>query len=184
MNDISCCSLIPEARERLATTADDTLSIVVKFAPKEMLIQLSRLEFVANNTTLSSLGLAPKLLYVDEKCIINEFIQVELSPTLFFCQFETGYLNALLFFGELQSRNSNYEDDIEPEMIEQTARLLAGIHSAKPAISGNGFNAWRQVFLQDAAGHLPPLYQAIQEKRHLKSLEKESSELKEKYCKS
>lgn len=79
MNDISCVSLTPGARESLVTAAmDDAPSIVVKFTPKEMLIQLSRLEFVANNTTLSALGLAPKLLYVDEKCIINEFIQVEI----------------------------------------------------------------------------------------------------------
>lgn len=88
----------------------------------------------------------------------------------------------LSIFG-LQSRNSNYEDDTQPEMIRQTARLLAGIHSAQPAISGSGFTAWRQTFLEDASGHLPPLYQGIQEKQYLEHLEKESPEVKEKYCK-
>ena len=76
INDISCCELTTDARERLCKRPTDPIGVVVKFAPKDSWLKLSRLEFVASNTIMSELKITPKLIYVDESCIINEYVEV------------------------------------------------------------------------------------------------------------
>lgn len=77
VNDISCCVLTDQARLRLGATQNiDYPAIVVKFEPDVIFFSLNRIETTAVNTTISENGLSPRLLYINEKCCINEYIQV------------------------------------------------------------------------------------------------------------
>ena len=76
-NDISCSVLTDQARLRLGATQNiDYPAIVVKFEPDVIFFSLNRIETTAVNTTISENGLSPRLLYINEKCCINEYIQV------------------------------------------------------------------------------------------------------------
>ena len=77
VNDIACCTLTPEAKARLLPRfPTDATAVVVKFSPPELFFKQSRLEVVANNTIISERKLSPRLLYIDEKTTINEYIPV------------------------------------------------------------------------------------------------------------
>ena len=76
VNDIACCELTPQAKERLCLSPADFSAIVVKFAPEHLFFEQSRIETVANNTIISENKLCPRLIFINDKCIINEFIPV------------------------------------------------------------------------------------------------------------
>lgn len=76
VNDISLCKLKADAQERLCTSPDDIPAIVVKFTSQNSLSTMSNLESVAINVAMSEKKITPRLLYVNEECMINEFVQV------------------------------------------------------------------------------------------------------------
>lgn len=58
---------------------------------------------------------------------------------------------------------------------------MARIHSTKPPISSNGIRSWEDVW-EDREGK-NPTFQTVLNKEYLLHLEKETKEVKEKYCK-
>lgn len=81
VNDIVCCTLTAEAEKRLCKYPTDASAIVVKFSLPELALEQSRLETVANNTIISERKLSPRLIYIDDKIIIHEYVQVNIRLT-------------------------------------------------------------------------------------------------------
>lgn len=79
VNDIACCTLTAEAEKRLCQFPTDLRAIVVKFSLPELALEQSRLEAVANNTIISERKLSPRLIFMDDKVIIHEYVQVNLQ---------------------------------------------------------------------------------------------------------
>ena len=76
-NDIACCELTDKAKDRLFKKFSyNCAAIVVKFAPKEIFFKLDRLELIANHVILSEHKITPRLLYIDDHCMIHEYIEV------------------------------------------------------------------------------------------------------------
>ncbi|KAH9396450.1 hypothetical protein TYRP_019857 [Tyrophagus putrescentiae] len=142
VNDIACCTLTPEAKARLLPRfPTDATAVVVKFSPPELFFEQSRLEVVANNTIISERKLSPRLLYIDEKTTINEYIPC---------------------------RNYAVEDDLEESTVKQLARVLAQFHSLQPPVSKNGFIKWEAM--NENLGKVPGA-EAVCEKQFLTSIE-------------
>lgn len=142
VNDIACCTLTPEAKARLLPQfPTDATAVVVKFSPPELFFEQSRLEVVANNTIISERKLSPRLLYIDEKTTINEYIPC---------------------------RNYAVEDDLEESTVKQLARVLAQFHSLQPPVSKNGFIKWEAM--NENLGKVPGA-EAVCEKQFLTSVE-------------
>lgn len=78
-NDIACCTLTPEARARFCAKPTYIPEIVVKFASAKHYLKVSRLEFALINQLMSQLSISPRLLYVDEHCLISEYIEVRVD---------------------------------------------------------------------------------------------------------
>lgn len=89
VNDIACCTLTAEAEKRLCQYPTDAKAVVVKYSPQELFFEQNRIEVVANNTIISENKLSPRLIYIDNKTTIHEYIQVS-------CQIK--YKNYKLFF--------------------------------------------------------------------------------------
>lgn len=82
VNDISCCTLTGEAQKRLCLSPADPAAIVVKFSPKEFFFKQPRVEVAANNTIISEQKLCPRLIFINDDCIINDYIQVSANARL------------------------------------------------------------------------------------------------------
>lgn len=154
VNDISCCELTPEAQKRLCKNPDDVAGVVVKFRPKQFFVDIDRLEFTANNTIMSELGLTPRLLYIDADCMINEYVP---------------------------SRNYKQEEDLDPKMVKEVARILARIHSATPPISSKTFRNWEKLFEEDSPMLKHPPMSHIISRKYLEHLSEEPEEVRNKY---
>ena len=143
VNDICCCTLTGEAQKRYCRSPSDSAAIVVKFSPKELFFEQPRVETVANNTIISEHNLCPRLLYIDDECIINEFIQC---------------------------RNYNVDDDLDVNTVKQLARLLARFHSLQSPVSCKGFQNWEKM--SENIGNVPGADGVVQ-KKYLEMIEAE-----------
>lgn len=79
-NNIVCCELTPDVRKRLCKTPLDPAGVVVKFVSDKVFIKLPRLEYVACNTLLSNEGITPRLTYIDDNCMVNEYVAEVSDP--------------------------------------------------------------------------------------------------------
>ncbi|KAJ6221871.1 hypothetical protein RDWZM_000416 [Blomia tropicalis] len=159
VNNIFCCEMTEEAHERLinkySSSAEDNLSkIVIKFTPKDFFIKFKRYEMIAYHTILSERGVLPKLIYFDDDCMINEYIE---------------------------SRTYSYEDDCDSQTVQQLAKTLAIVHSARPPISMNGFELFNKFFDDNEENENNPMISDTINKKYLDLLMKESEEIRNKY---
>lgn len=95
VNDIACCTLTAEAEKRLCQYPTDATAIVVKNSPQELFFEQSRIEVAANSTIISENKLSPRLIYIDDKTTIHEYIQVN---------FKLNYKNIKILFFKIVSQ--------------------------------------------------------------------------------
>ena len=76
MNNIMCCEMTEEARNRLCRNSNDYEGVVVKFFPEVNFIDVDRNEDIAVSATISSHKLSPRLIFVDDKCYVYEYVKV------------------------------------------------------------------------------------------------------------
>ena len=74
INDICACTLTEDAQKRFAGNCDP-VGIVVKIFPKEPMIKIRDIHKGIICSLIASNNLGPKLIYMDEECAINEYIQ-------------------------------------------------------------------------------------------------------------
>lgn len=82
VNNIICCEMTEEVRKRLCKKPDDCAGIVVKFSYNDNFTKIDRLEEAVMNTTISAAGLGPRLLFINNECMVHELVKVSLFAAM------------------------------------------------------------------------------------------------------
>ncbi|KAH9511185.1 hypothetical protein DERF_009657 [Dermatophagoides farinae] len=155
VNDICLCTLSEnfchQQRSSAGYNDGDFIKIVVKFYTTFDWLAIDPIERAIINAIVSLNGFSPKLLFIDDKCQIDEYVE---------------------------ARHYNYDDDCDDKTVRLMARQLANFHSIDPIpISRAGFDRW--LAMQDDKEN--EFFQLIwKDKVHLKMIE-QNPEFKEKY---
>lgn len=120
---------------------------------------LSLADIVVVNTVLSLNKISPKFLFANNMCYVHEYIE---------------------------SRVYSFEDDDNPDIVKQLARILAKFHSLDAPLSNNASKTSQKSY-EDFLHRRKHIYgwgdaEATGQK-YLKVIE-QHPEIKEKYCKS
>ncbi|KAH9425058.1 hypothetical protein DERP_011786 [Dermatophagoides pteronyssinus] len=154
VNDICWCKLSDEFCQQKRSEGykdQDFIGIVVKFYTEFDWFKVNSIERAVINTIISSKGFSPKLLFIDDKCQVDEYIE---------------------------GRHYNYDDDCDENTVRKLAKELAQFHSINPVpISRFGFDQW--IAMEDDKES--DFYKILcVEKLHLKMIE-QNPEFKAKY---